>query len=104
VANPTAATAPEGTATQTAAAPQPPEATETPVESPLYGICYLSSAPDKPPFVEVGQSAKAGDTLCLVEAMKVLNAIHAPRDGKVAAIVAPDGEEVEQGQTLMVLS
>lgn len=81
------------------AAPQ-----ETPVTAPLYGICYLGSAPDAPPFVSVGQAVKAGDTVCIVEAMKVLNAIPAPRDGTVARIEATDGTEVEEGQVLVVLA
>lgn len=107
-------TATTGAGTTTAAgAPAPAPATsaapdaapqETPVTAPLYGICYLGSAPDAPPFVSVGQAVRAGDTVCIVEAMKVLNAIPAPRDGTVARIEASDGTEVEEGQLLVVLA
>lgn len=81
-----------------------PDDTTLRIEAPLYGVCYLSPSPDAPPFVQLGQSVKAGETLCLVEAMKVLNTVTAPRDGVVSEISAPDQAEVEQGQPLMVLS
>ena len=81
----------------------PADPSETRIDAPLYGVCYLAPSPDAPAFITVGQAVKAGDTLCLVEAMKVLNAITAPRDGTVTEIAAPDGVEVEQGQHLVTL-
>lgn len=74
------------------------------VDAPFYGVCYLSPAPGEPPFVQVGQPVKSGETLCLMEAMKVLNAVTAPRDGIVTEIVAVDGAEIEQGQPLLILA
>lgn len=82
----------------------PLEPQALPVEAPLYGICFFAPAPDAPPFVRPGQAVKAGETLCLMEAMKVLNAVTAPRDGVVAEILVQDGAEVEQGQPLLILT
>ena len=73
------------------------------VEAPLHGICYFSASPDAPPLVQAGQTVKAGDPLCLIEAMKVLTAVSAPRDGVVDAFAVENGAEVEQGQVLLVL-
>ena len=71
------------------------------IEAPLAGIVHLHPAPEAPPFVEVGQAVRAGDTVCVIEAMKVFNAIRAERDGIVAAILVPSGVEVDAGQPLL---
>ncbi|MFV0335185.1 MAG: acetyl-CoA carboxylase biotin carboxyl carrier protein [Tropicimonas sp.] len=92
------------TTPQTTPEAAPVEAQALPVEAPLYGICFFAPAPDAPPFVRPGQAVKAGETLCLMEAMKVLNAVTAPRDGVVAEILVQDGAEVEQGQPLLILT
>ena len=73
----------------------------TEVRAPLYGLVYLSPSPDAPPFVVAGQTVKTGDTLCVIEAMKVFNNIRAERDGVVEIVMADSGSEVETGQLLM---
>jgi acetyl-CoA carboxylase biotin carboxyl carrier protein len=84
-------------------APADPASEALGIEAPLYGICHSSPAPGQPPFVQVGQTVKAGDTVCLIEAMKVINAVTAPRDGVVKEILVQDGTEIEQGELLLVL-
>ena len=97
-----------------AAAPAAPAAvTETPagepeisghkVASPMVGTFYRSASPGSSPFVEVGQSVSVGDTLCIIEAMKLLNQIEADKAGTVKAILADNGEPIEYGQTLFVI-
>lgn len=71
------------------------------IEAPLAGIVHFRAAPEAPPFVEVGQAVRAGDTVCLIEAMKVFNTIRAERDGIVAAILVSSGVEVDAGQPLL---
>ena len=73
------------------------------VRSPMVGTCYRSSAPGAKPFVEVGQSVKAGETLCIIEAMKLLNEIEADRDGVVKTILVENGQPVEYGEPLFIL-
>jgi acetyl-CoA carboxylase biotin carboxyl carrier protein len=73
------------------------------VTSPMVGTVYLSAEPGKPPLVKVGQSVKEGDTLFIVEAMKTMNAIPAPRSGTVKEILVENGAPVEFGQTLLIL-
>lgn len=73
----------------------------TEVRAPLYGLVYLSPSPEAPPFVVAGQAVKTGDTLCVIEAMKVFNTICAERDGVVEIVVTGSGGEVEAGQLLM---
>jgi acetyl-CoA carboxylase biotin carboxyl carrier protein len=70
----------------------------------MVGTVYESSEPGKPPFVKVGQSVKEGDTLFIIEAMKTMNAIPAPRSGTVKEICVENGSPVEFGQTLLVLA
>jgi acetyl-CoA carboxylase biotin carboxyl carrier protein len=84
-----------------AAAPSGPPAGAVP--SPMVGTVYVSSEPGKPPFVKVGQAVKEGDTLFIIEAMKTMNAIPAPRAGTVKEISVENGAPVEFGQTLLVL-
>jgi len=73
------------------------------VTSPMVGSFYRAPSPGANAFVEVGQSVKVGDTLCIIEAMKLLNQIEADKAGKVKAILVENGEPVEYGQTLFVI-
>ena len=73
------------------------------VKSPMVGTFYRSPSPDAAPFVEVGQSVRAGDVLCIVEAMKMMNQIEADRAGTVTAIHAENGEPVEFDQPLITV-
>jgi acetyl-CoA carboxylase biotin carboxyl carrier protein len=73
------------------------------VPSPMVGTVYLAPEPGKPNFVKVGQSIKEGDTLFIVEAMKTMNPITAPRAGTITEISVSNGQPVEYGQTLLVL-
>ena len=71
------------------------------VESPLVGVAYLASGPDKPNFVSVGDTVKKGQTLVIIEAMKVMNEIPAPKDGVVTEILVENEEMVEFGKGLV---
>ena len=73
------------------------------IRSPMVGTFYRSSAPGSKSFVEVGQAVKAGETLCIIEAMKLLNEIEADRDGVVKAILVENGQPVEYGEPLFIL-
>ena len=73
----------------------------TMVLSPTVGVFYASPSPDARPFVEVGDQVKKGDTLCIIEAMKVLNEVTAEADGEVLEICVADGDLVEFGSCLM---
>ena len=75
--------------------------TDSAVRAPLSGILYLSPSPDAAPFVVAGQAVKAGDTLCIIEAMKVFNTIRAEQDGIIEAVMARPGHEVDAGELLM---
>src|SRR6201999_1635022 len=74
------------------------------VPSPMVGTVYVSPEPGKPPFVKVGDTVKEGDTLFIVEAMKTMNPIAAPRSGKITEICVHDAQPVEFGQTLLVIA
>lgn len=76
---------------------------ENAVKSPMVGTAYLSAEPGAKPFVAVGQQVKAGDTLLIVEAMKVMNPIAAPHGGTVKAILVDNGQPVEFDQPLVVV-
>jgi acetyl-CoA carboxylase biotin carboxyl carrier protein len=94
-----------------AAAPAPPpapaavpaEASGNTVKSPMVGTFYRSPGPDAKPFVELGQAVKPGDTLCIIEAMKLLNEIEAEVTGTVREILVENGQPVEYGQALFVI-
>ncbi len=94
-------------AAPSAAAPPPAEPEAAPeghvIRSPMVGTFYRSSAPGAKAFVEVGDAVKSGDTLCIIEAMKLLNEIEADRDGTVTAILVESGQPVEYGEPLVVL-
>jgi acetyl-CoA carboxylase biotin carboxyl carrier protein len=99
------APAPAGAAAA-AAAPAPaisPEHTGHVVKSPMVGTFYRSSAPGAPAFVEVGATVKEGDTLCIIEAMKLLNEIDSDVSGTVTKILVENGQPVEFGQPLFVI-
>ena len=110
---PTASSAPIAAPLQAASAsviePTPQTAPEAPapaaegdvVESPLVGVAYLAAGPDKPPFVSVGDQVKKGQTLMIIEAMKVMNEVPAPKDGLVTEILVQNEEMVEFGKGLV---
>lgn len=94
-----------------AAAPAPAEAAapagpdlKNAVKSPMVGTCYLAPEPGAAPFVTVGQAVKEGDTLLIVEAMKVMNPITAPRAGTITAILIETAQPVEFDQPLVVIA
>ena len=93
---------------EAAPAPAQPAAPAEPkghvVKSPMVGTFYRSSAPGAKPFVEVGQAVKAGDTVCIIEAMKLLNEIEADKDGVVKEVLVENGQPVEFGQPLVLLA
>jgi acetyl-CoA carboxylase biotin carboxyl carrier protein len=73
------------------------------VKSPMVGTFYRSASPGSKPFVEVGHSVKLGDTLCIIEAMKILNQIEADMSGTVTKIIVENAEPVEYGQPLFII-
>lgn len=73
------------------------------IKSPMVGTFYRASAPGAKPFVELGQTVKAGDTLCIIEAMKLLNEIESDHDGVVKSILVENGQPVEYGQPLFII-
>ncbi|MBB3332222.1 acetyl-CoA carboxylase biotin carboxyl carrier protein [Halomonas campaniensis] len=105
-----AAPAPQAQAAPAPAAAAEPAADDAPtfrgqaVTSPMVGTFYRSPAPGSKPFIEVGSSVKKGDTVCIVEAMKMMNQIEADRDGVVEAILVEDGEPVEYDQPMIVIA
>ena len=94
----TAPAAPEPAAQAPAVAPEP-QGVE--VTAPMVGVFYAAPAPGDEPFVRVGSKVKAGETLCIIEAMKVLNEVTAEADGEVLEICVADGDLVEFGSCLM---
>jgi len=100
------AAAPTGTSpTEVAvsATPAPEVQTGHAVKSPMVGTFYRSSSPGAKPFVEVGDSVKAGETICIIEAMKILNEIEADKSGTVSKILSENGQAVEYGQPLFII-
>lgn len=91
-----------------AAEPAPPAPKAAPaaaaavhaVTAPMFGVFCLKPAPNDPPFVQVGDTVKKGQKLCMLEAMKLFHSVNADRDGKIAAILAENGQEVDAGQVL----
>jgi acetyl-CoA carboxylase biotin carboxyl carrier protein len=73
------------------------------LKAPMVGTFYRSSAPGAKPFAEVGQAVKSGDTVCIIEAMKLLNEIEADQDGVVKEVLAENGQPVEYGEPLFVI-
>jgi acetyl-CoA carboxylase biotin carboxyl carrier protein len=98
-AAPVAAASPSAEGAQKREGPHPGAVT-----SPLVGTVYVSPEPGKPPFVKVGDTVKEGDTLLIVEAMKTMNPITAPRAGTVSEVCIRDAQPVEFGQTMLIIS
>ena len=89
------------------ALPVAPAAAEVPaghiVKSPMVGTFYRSASPGAKPFVEIGTQVKEGETICIIEAMKILNEIEADKSGTVSQILCENGQAVEYGQPLFVI-
>ncbi len=97
-----------GGAAASAAAEQAEEAADEPegepIRSPMVGTFYRAPSPTAKPFVEEQQRVKAGDTLCIIEAMKMLNQIEADRDGMISAVLVENGQPVEYDQPLFLIT
>jgi acetyl-CoA carboxylase biotin carboxyl carrier protein len=102
---PTAAPAPAAPAGAAPPAPAevPPKVEGHVLKSPMVGTFYRAPSPGAKPFVEVGDTVKAGQTVCIIEAMKLLNEIEADKDGVVKAILAENGQPVEYGEPLLAI-
>jgi acetyl-CoA carboxylase biotin carboxyl carrier protein len=81
--------------------PEPPAG--HPVKSPMVGTFYRSASPGAKPFIEIGSQVKEGETICIIEAMKILNEIEADKGGTVTQILCQNGQAVEYGQALVVI-
>jgi acetyl-CoA carboxylase biotin carboxyl carrier protein len=101
-AAPVAVPAPAVAAVQEA--PSAPATAANALKSPMVGTAYLTPEPDAAPFISVGQQVKAGDTVLIIEAMKVMNPIIAPHAGTVTAIYVESGQPVEFDQPLLVIA
>jgi acetyl-CoA carboxylase biotin carboxyl carrier protein len=86
-------------ATHRAAAEDHPGA----VRAPMVGTVYLTPEPGAPPFISVGVEVRDGDTLLIIEAMKVMNPIRAPRSGRIAKLLVSNGDPVEYGELLLII-
>ncbi|NUE65914.1 acetyl-CoA carboxylase biotin carboxyl carrier protein [Snodgrassella sp. ESL0253] len=99
--------APAAAATETTATASAPEAAapdlSKAVKSPMVGTFYRAASPNSAPFVEVGQTVNAGDTLCIIEAMKLMNEIEADHSGVVKEILIANGQPVEFGEPLFII-
>jgi acetyl-CoA carboxylase biotin carboxyl carrier protein len=105
-AAPAPAAPPAAPAAPTAEAPAPPPAEEAglhSVKSPIVGTYYEAPSPGSPPFVKVGDAVEAGQVLCIIEAMKLMNEIEADVAGEVVKKVAANGQPVEYGQALFLI-
>jgi len=103
VAAPLAAPAPAAPAAEAAAAPAPAAVRGDAVKSPMVGTAYLSPQPGADAFIKVGDTVSAGQTLLIVEAMKTMNPISAPKAGKIVEILVADAQPVEFGEPLVVI-
>ena len=100
---PVAAPAAAPAAPAPTAAPAAPAASGHAVKSPMVGTFYRSASPGAKPFVEVGQAVKQGETICIIEAMKILNEIEADKAGTITQILCENGQAVEYGQPLLII-
>jgi acetyl-CoA carboxylase biotin carboxyl carrier protein len=82
---------------------EPPISNQIKVTAPIVGTFYRSSSPDKPPYVEVGDTVKKGQVLCIIEAMKLMNEIESETSGKISQILLDNGQPVEYGQPLFTI-
>jgi acetyl-CoA carboxylase biotin carboxyl carrier protein len=96
-------TAPKASSGAAAATPAEPQQEGHVLKSPMVGTFYRSPSPDAKAFVELGQSVKEGQTICIIEAMKLMNEIEADASGVVKAILVENGQPVEYGQPLFVI-
>ena len=104
MAAPMVAAAPAMAAAPVAApAPAPAAASGHAVKAPMVGTFYRSASPGAKAFVEVGQAVKEGDTLCIIEAMKILNEIEADKAGTVTQVLCENGQAVEYGQPMFII-
>ncbi len=92
-----------GTLPPTAATPAEPTPAGHAIKSPMVGTFYRSASPGAPAFVEIGSQVKEGDTVCIIEAMKILNEIEADKAGTVTQILGENGQAVEYGQPLFII-
>ena len=104
VAERPAVSAAEAAASSAAAAEAAAEAAGHAVKSPMVGTFYRSASPGAKPFVEVGSVVKEGQTICIIEAMKILNEIEADKSGTISQLVAQTGQAVEYGAPLFVIA
>lgn len=93
----------EAAASAAAAAAEPAKTNQAKVTSPIVGTFYRAPAPDKPAYVQVGDTVKKGQVLCIVEAMKLMNEIESEASGKIVQILLENGKPVEYGQTLFLI-
>jgi len=105
---PGTAVAPAGAAPAGASTPSAPAAPETGpeghvVKSPMVGTFYRAPSPEAKPFVDVGSTVKEGETICVLEAMKLMNEIEADASGVIKAILVENGQPVEYGQALFII-
>jgi len=106
---PAPAALPAAAAAESRPSPAAPSAEPEPgqegrvIKAPMVGTFYRAASPDAKPFVEVGQAVKEGDTVCIIEAMKLMNEIEADASGAVKAILVENGQPVEYGQPLFIL-
>ena len=103
VAAPSASAPPPPVAAPVAAAPSDPAKHAGAVTSPMVGTAYRGPSPGAKPFVDIGSKVVAGETLLIIEAMKTMNQIPAPRSGTVTQILIEDGQPVEFGEPLMII-
>ncbi len=90
-------------ATENAVAPEVVEPAGHTLRSPMVGTLYVSASPESAPFVTVGKTVKKGETLCIIEAMKMFNEIEADRNGVILAMLVANGEPVEYDQPLFII-
>lgn len=91
---------------QSAPAPAPttaPQPTGKTIKAPMVGVFYKAASPEAEPYVTVGKTVKKGDTVCIIEAMKLMNEIQAEEDGTIKEILVKDGDIIEYGQPLFVI-
>ncbi len=103
VAAPAPAAAPAAAPVAAPAAPTAPADHPGALKSPMVGTVYLAASPEAAPFVSVGDSVKEGDTVVIIEAMKVMNPITATKGGKVTQVLVSNGQPVEYDQPLVVI-
>ena len=93
---------PEAQAASAASAPAAPD-TDHAIKSPMVGTFYRTASPGASAFVEIGQEVKLGETVCIIEAMKILNEIEADKAGRIKKILCENGQAVEYGQPLFII-